>query len=59
MEDAKGDLNRPLLRGLIQETGQEQRLARMAGQFSLDRARFSMEADSGSRIFLTRQGESR
>jgi hypothetical protein len=51
MEDAVGDS--------IQETGQEHRLARMAGHSSLDsEALPSMEAGEGIREFqLTRRGE--
>lgn len=59
MEDANGKIKRPFSKGLIQETGQGQRPARMVGQFSLDTAGLSMEADSGSRNLLTWQGERR
>jgi len=47
MEDAS--------RGKIQETGQEQRPARMVGLFSLDSARSSMEAGCGAQVQTLRQ----
>lgn len=46
MEDASGE---------IQETGHEQRLARMVGLFSLDSARTSRDADLGYLVRLLRQ----
>jgi hypothetical protein len=56
MEDAIGKKNKSL-GDLIQETGQEQRPARMVGLSSLDSAKISMEAVWGSRVRFRRQGE--
>jgi hypothetical protein len=44
MEDAESKNTKLSLNSLIQETGQEQRPARMVGHFSLDSAKSSKEA---------------
>ncbi len=56
MEDAKGKKTEPFKNGYIQETGHEQRPARMVGLLSLDSAQSSMEAGVGSRWRLPRFG---
>jgi hypothetical protein len=55
MEDAIGKQTESLQCDSIQETGQEQRLARMAGLSSLDLIQFSMEAERGGRIQILRR----
>ena len=57
MEDAKKQ-KRSLEDGLIQETGQEVRLARMVGYSSLDSTKSSMEAGYDNCAYhLWRRGE--
>lgn len=57
MEDAKGEQYQPLFSGSIQETGQEQRPARMVGLSSLDLAKSSKDAGWKFRVqSLRREG---
>lgn len=55
MEDASGVNTKLLKNSLIQETGQEQRPARMVGLSSLDSAESSMEAGCRYRAQLLGQ----
>jgi hypothetical protein len=58
MEDAKGEQYQLPSGNLIQETGQEQRPARMVGLSSLDLAKSSMDAGWKFRVqSLRRKGE--
>ncbi len=54
-EDARGKQKESLNCDSIQETGQEQRPARMVGLIRLDSAQISMEAENGDRGLKLRQ----
>jgi hypothetical protein len=57
MEDAHGNKKKLLKSGLIQETGQEKRPARMVGLFGSESAKSGMDAGCDDHVELMRQRE--